>query len=300
LALVPLLLAGCQTTTGSTAGNVGFLVSDASNDRIVEFKDFLGNGWSALGATGTGTNQFSFPEGIWRDAQGHIYVADSGNNRIVRVDDINGTNWTTFGTAGSGNGQLSGPTSVAVDGNGKIYIADNGNKRIVRIDDMSGSNWLTYTSAGSLASATGIFVDDRTRIYFVDFVAGHLFRVNDMTGAGEVRLGDLGGQVRFVSVDGQERPYIANFTVAMRIVRYSNMAGDDKTSFGQTGPGVNQFNNPATVAFDSAGRIYVTDTGNQRVVRIDDFNGTNWTTFGSAGSGINEFNGPRGLVVYGY
>jgi len=45
------------------------------------------------------------------------------------------------------------------------------------------------------------------------------------------------------------------------------------------GSGVGQFAQySAAVAFDSSGRIYVADAGNQRIVRMDDMNGTNWTT----------------------
>src|SRR5258708_6694363 len=44
-----------------------------------------------------------------------------------------------------------------------------------------------------------------------------------------------------------------------------------------------------TTAYNSAGRIYVMDTGNNRLVRMDDMHGTNWTTMSGIGSGVGQF-----------
>jgi len=58
-----------------------------------------------------------------------------------------------------------------------------------------------------------------------------------------------------------------------------DMNGTNWTTMTGVGSGVGQFAQySAPVAFDSSGRIYVADGGNQRIVRMDDLNGTNWTT----------------------
>lgn len=56
------------------------------------------------------------------------------------------------------------------------------------------------------------------------------------------------------------------------------MTGQNRTTFGSTGGGYNQFSSPIGIAIDSKDRIYIVDHGNHRIVRIDDMNGTNWTT----------------------
>src|SRR5260370_16156199 len=67
------------------------------------------------------------------------------------------------------------------------------------------------------------------------------------------------------------------------------MNGRNWTSFGTSGSGVGQFMNPSSISVDSAGRIYVMDTGNNQLVRMDDLNGTNWTTLNAVGSGVGQF-----------
>lgn len=81
-----------------------------------------------------------------------------------------------------------------------------------------------------------------------------------------------------------------------RIVRVDDMTGKNWKTFGSTGSGVNQFSFPSDVAFDSQGRIYVSDWSNDRIVRFDNMNGDGWTTFGTGGTGVGQFNHPYKLA----
>jgi len=67
------------------------------------------------------------------------------------------------------------------------------------------------------------------------------------------------------------------------------MNGTNWTTFGTSGSAVGQFMNPSGISIDSAGRIYVMDTGNNQLVRMDDMNGTNWTVMSGIGSGVGQF-----------
>src|SRR2546426_7151493 len=67
------------------------------------------------------------------------------------------------------------------------------------------------------------------------------------------------------------------------------MNGTNWTTFGTSGSAVGQFMNPSGISVDSAGRIYVMDTGNNQLVRMDDMNGTNWTVMSGIGSGVGQF-----------
>lgn len=62
-------------------GNLAFL-SDYRNHRILVY-DLAGN---LQGSIGEEEKLFSFPEGLWIDGEGKLWVADAGNNRIVRID----------------------------------------------------------------------------------------------------------------------------------------------------------------------------------------------------------------------
>src|SRR4051812_27356174 len=68
-------------------------------------------------------------------------------------------------------------------------------------------------------------------------------------------------------------------------------------NFGSSGSGSGQFSNPFGVTLDSAGNVYVGDTGNNRVDHFSpaNFAGT-FTSSGSFGSGSGQFNNPYGVT----
>lgn len=81
---------------------------------------------------GSAANQFDFPQSVFADAAGNIYVADAGNNRIQK--------WVPGATEGitvaGGNSyrsaadQLDYPSGPFVDAEGNLYVADRYNERI--------------------------------------------------------------------------------------------------------------------------------------------------------------------------
>jgi hypothetical protein len=68
------------------------------------------------------------------------------------------------------------------------------------------------------------------------------------------------------------------------------------SQFGAPGSGNGQFNGPSGVAIDSAGDVYVVDTGNDRVQRFTS-EGVYVSQFGAPGSGDGQFIGPRGVAI---
>ena len=67
-------------------------------------------------------------------------------------------------------------------------------------------------------------------------------------------------------------------------------------TFGTNGSGDGQFDFPIDVAVDSAGDIYVADSGNDRVQKFDS-SGNFLLKFGSLGSGDGQFDSPTGVAV---
>ena len=57
-----------------------------------------------------------------------------------------------------------------------------------------------------------------------------------------------------------------------------------------------QFDGPRGIAVDSAGNIFVTDTGNGRVEKFSP-NGTFITSIGTKGKGQGQFEAPNGLAI---
>jgi DNA-binding beta-propeller fold protein YncE len=66
--------------------------------------------------------------------------------------------------------------------------------------------------------------------------------------------------------------------------------------WGDSGVEDGQLNQPAVIAFDSEGLLYVTDSGNHRV-QVFDNNGNFITKWGSKGSGDGDFSKPESIEV---
>lgn len=108
-------------------------VVNTGNHRTEVFYEFNANNakyvsrWGSSGSSST-IRQFSSPEGIDTDSNGHMWIADTGNNRLARISSRGRLN-TYYGSSGSGDGQFSSPSSVKIYGN-ELYVVDRGNNRI--------------------------------------------------------------------------------------------------------------------------------------------------------------------------
>jgi sugar lactone lactonase YvrE len=88
-------------------------------------------------------------------------------------------------------------------------------------------------------------------------------------------------------VEGQT----ANISATLAGYRYEFV-----TKWGGQGSGDGQFNEPALLAVDGSGNIYVADNKNHRIQKFTS-NGAFLTKFGSQGNGNGQFNGARGVAV---
>jgi sugar lactone lactonase YvrE len=147
--------------------------------------------------------QLNYPNGVYVDQSGRIYIGDSDNHAIRRIDTtgiintVAGTG-TVSGYSGDG-GQASSatldyPLGVYVDQSGRIYIADYNNHAIRMIDTTGIINTVAgtgtvagfYGNGGQATSAKlnypqGIYVDQSGRIYITD-TNNQAIRMVDTTG----------------------------------------------------------------------------------------------------------------------
>jgi len=241
----------------NSQGNI--YVADSNNHRIRKIGStrtqqalnravvttIAGNG-TATFLNGTGTNtSFNNPAGMGIDSTGNLYIADYNNHRIRKITPAGVV--TTFagsGTAGSGNGtgtsaSFNGPNGVALDSAGNVYIADALNHRIRKITPAG----VVTTLAGSTAGVTnatgtnarfnspnGIAVASDGNVYVAEF-SSHLIRRVTPTGVVTTFAGNVGA--------------------------YADGTGTDAW-----------FWNPAALAIDSAGNLYVADNSNHRIRKI--------------------------------
>ena len=216
-------------------------------------------GSSGDGGLGTGA-AVGFPRGVAVDGAGNVYIMDALNHRIRKVNPAGmistfaGNGLPFFagdgGPATSASISLCGTAShqgIAVDSVGNVYFSDCKNNRIRKIDTngiittVAGSGGFTVFSGdgGPATSATlglpyGLAVDAAGNIYIAD------------TGNGRIRKVNTAGIISTVARSG------------------------NGFNLGDGGPALNaQLANPSDVAVDSAGNIYIADSGNNRIRKVN-------------------------------
>ena len=185
--------------------------------------------------------------GVAVDNSGNIYTADLPHHTIRKITP-DGTATIFAGlndTPGSANGtgsvaRFSFPTGLAVDGAGNVYVADNGNNTIRKITPAA--KVTTFAgSAGLLGSADG--TGTAARFYGPFGVA--------VDHSGNVFVTDTGNNT------------IRKITPARVVTTLGGLPLSPGTS---DGAGINaRFNSPRGMAVDSAGKIYVGDSGNHTI-----------------------------------
>jgi len=252
-----------------SSGNI--FIADTGNNVIREVKASSGiittiagtmtsSGMGAVGYTGDNglaiSATLSGPQSIVLGSSGNIYFSDSGNSVIRKITASSGV-ITTF--AGNGSYGYSGdngaatsatlehPDGVALDSSGNLYIADVGNMVIRKVTASSGVITTVagdgqYGDSGDNGAASsamlfdphGVAVDSAGNIYIADTLNSVIRKVAASSGV-----------ITTVAGNGT-----------------AGYSGDTKSATSAN------LSNPWGVAVDSAGNIYVADTGNSAIRKV--------------------------------
>ena len=279
--------------TGVAVDSTGVVyVADANNHRIRQVTaagvvtTLAGNGFPG-GFDGTGTNaRFNDPQDVAVDSAGVLYVADAFSDTIRKIT-AGGVVTTLAGFYGSvdavdGPGpfaRFSSPAAVAVAPDGNLYVADRTNQTIRKV-----------TRAGTVSTFAGL----ANAIGFTDGT-GSAARFSAPQGVAV----DAAGTVYVADTNNHT---IRTITPGGVVTTLAGLAGANGSADG-TGNAA-RFTGPRGIAFDSAGTLYVADTGNHAIRKIAPggavttlagLGGTSGNTDGTGSAA--RFNQPRGIAV---
>ncbi len=242
------------------SGNI--FISDWGNSRLREVNIYgiintiAGNG--VYGFSGDGgpaiAAELSGPMGIFEDKYKNIYVADIGNERIRKID-TNGIISTYAGNGAygfSGDGGIAtlasfeDPAGICGDASGNIYIADEFNNRIRRIDK---NGFITTFAGNGVSGYSGDGGPSKSAEFY--YPAGV-----SIDNSGNILVADENNNcIRKVNSNG-----IISTIVGNGVLGFSGDGGLASSA---------ELFNPAGVAVDNIGNIFITDGFNNRVRKID-------------------------------
>ncbi|KAG2389232.1 hypothetical protein C9374_014632 [Naegleria lovaniensis] len=231
-------------------------------------------GFSGDNGPATSAEQNS-PKGVAMNSAGEVFIADFSNHRVRKIS-TSGVISTIAGTGTGGfsgdNGpatsaQLNFPTSVAVNSAGEVFITDSNNNRVRKVS--TGGIISTIAGTGAIGFSGDNGPATSSKLFYPYSVA--------VNSAGEVFIADFSNhRVRKVSTGG--------------II--STIAGTGTPGFsGDNIPATSaKIYNPTSVAVNSVGELFITDSNNNRIRKVS----TSGIISTIAGTGISGFSGDNG------
>jgi RHS repeat-associated protein len=204
-----------------------------------------------------------------------------------------------WGSFGSGNGQFSKPAGTAVDTEGNVWVADATNNRV---QEFSSAGTYVRQITG-FSKPEGIATDSEKHVWvsdtgkaFVDEYSLTGTLVAKYGGAGE--LGLVLSTPVGLAVGSGAKPlvYVVDRGSNHVIVFRAEGEGVVTNVFGIIGAGNGQLKEPAQIAMDSSGNLWVADAGNNRIQEFNSF-GTYTSQFGTLGSGNGQVSKPKGVAI---
>ena len=215
--------------------------------------------------------ELSPPSGLCFSSEGHLLLADDFNHR-VQVYDSQFNLLHCFGSKGKEPGQFQYPKGIAVDRDGNIYVADSWNHRVQKFD-AKGTPLLAFGTCGDgegeLNEPYDILVEPSGNLIVVE-------RYNH--------------RIQFFNPQGVSLGWVGDRGTVLE----EQLAELQGTPANILSPPL--FELPTSIAKDSRGNYFITDSGNHRIRKFD----PQWQeimSFGEKGSEPGQFQYPLCVTV---
>ena len=226
-------------------------VVDTENDRVFADSQTIP---AVLGA-GSGNGEFDDPRGVaWGPAA--LYVSDSGNHRVQEFTLSLGV-WTY--SQQWFLGATADPRGLDVASNGFVYVADAASNVVHVIDPAAGVS--TFVGTGLLAPRGVAF--DGTHVVVAD-TGNDALKKYTLAGALDGSFSVTGlSDPADVAADADGNLFVTELLTDD--VRAFSSTGASLFTFGATGSGVDQFDDPRGIAVLDGSSMYIADSENGRV-----------------------------------
>lgn len=253
------------------SSRVGKLDIKTKNVSVVAgtgFSEFDGDGKIAT------KTSFSSSTKLALDKQNELFIIDRGNNRVRKVDTSSGIVKTVAGNGFNSfsadnidatSSRLGLPFGIAVDDLGNLFIADTFNDRIRKVDvstkfisTVAGTGLATFNGdemlavAASLNRPTSVAVDTKGNLFIADSSNN---RIRKVAANGIITTFVGGGQSSDIG--------IGSLATRVRLSR------------------------PQSIAIDSNGDVFFSDSGNNRICKVDFATGIITSVIGSGELGLD-------------
>jgi uncharacterized protein (TIGR03437 family) len=259
---------GGQATNAALSSPIGVGVNGAG---IVYIADGGSNGLREVNINGSigqvaivssSLTRIASPGGVSADSSGNVYISDVNGSAIYRLDKtgiLTTVAGGTFGFSGDGGpankAALYYPSGVAVDSAGNIYFADRGNNRVRKVD----TKGIITTFAGT---GTGGFSGDGGPATSAKLGLGLSFAFQGVAvdSVGDVYIADpQNNRVRMVNPSGIISTFAGNGTPFATGGLGNGDGGPPASASVMT---------PYGVHVDSAGNVYIADTGHNLIRKV--------------------------------